>query len=221
MKFRTSNGSKVLTRSGALGVLAALTAAGSPIGDDLRNHENYHVRRAVWVAEDMPIPEAVLVQKRDGSSGYDCSAKVELFKDLMPNHFARVSHHKAAQRKAQERNEAEVAKAEEHNAKARLLLAADLEKFDVLVDWLPIAKRELRKLGENPNSSQQKYNELSACCTEVDSWLRERCEVYVPEVFQPIAADDLAEWKSVVGESIYAHLFVSDPSVVDAIPTAS
>lgn len=214
-KWRNSSDGKILTRSGALGVLAALVASGLPIGDDLRKHGNYHVRRAVWVSENMPIPDAPLVEGK----GYDSSARVELFKSLMPNHFARVVAQKGKDASHQKRNAATIAAAEEHNAKAGLLRAAEQEKFDVLVAWLPIVQREARSLPAS--APQSKYNEFAAPCAEVDGWIRERCEVYVPEVFQPIDATDFAAWQSVVGDSIYAHLFVSDPGVIDAIPTPS
>lgn len=214
-KWRTTSDGKILTRSGALGVLAALVAAGLPIGDDLRKHGNYHVRRAAWVADEMPIPDAPLVEGK----GYDSSARIALFKDLMPNHFGRVAHRKGVDASKAKKNAAEIEAAEKHNAKAEVLRAADEEKFETLVAWLPIVQRDLRNMpAETP---QSKYNELAALCAEVDGWIRERCPVYVPEVYQPIDATDFAAWKSVVGDSIYAHLFVSDPGVIDGIPTPS
>jgi hypothetical protein len=167
-------------------------------------HENYHVRRACWVADNMPIPETT-------------PERVALFKGLMPNHFKRIAHHMRDDLAKQAKNAGLIEQAEKHNAKATVLRAAEPEKFDALLAWLPINKRELRKLGENPDSSQADYNALSTLCDQIDDWLRERCQVPVPEKFKPIASDDFDAWKSVVGESIYAHLFVSDPAFIDAI----
>lgn len=203
-KWRSdANGKRVLTRSGAMAVIA-LAAAGAPIVDELRSHVNQHVRRAAWLHQGSPIPEST-------------EGKVSLFKDLLPNHFDRVSHRKGVEEAKAKRNAEEIAKAEEHNEKASILRAAEPEKFDVLAAWLPIVQREMRKLPAG--SPQDEYNRLAALCAEVDGWLRERSPVHVPERFIPIAADDFGAWCEVVGCTLDGHaaLFLSDHEVVAAI----
>jgi hypothetical protein len=179
MKTYDRSGTKTITRASAMALIVIAATAGAPIPAECSEHPNYHVRRAAWLADGSPIPETV-------------EGKVVLLKSVQPNLFDRASKFKGNDNNKVAHRAGEINKVTEHNAKAELLFAAEPEKFELLVAWLPIYQRDLRKFGENPESSQAEYNARAVVLAEVDAWIRERCQQYVPEPIVPVAFDSYA-----------------------------